>query len=300
MGELGLNKIFGAILATVLVIFALKEVTYIVFPSGDGHGGHHGEEHEMSLNEQIAERYAYYVEVADSSGGAAVVEEVFDLGLALASADPALGERAFRGKCVTCHTIEEGGANGTGPNLHAMMGAQKHSVDGFSYSNAMTQLEGAWTYENMSDWLENPAGYVRGTSMAFAGLRRDDERANVIAYLASYTPDAPAFPDPLPAESDSAEADGETEAADVIEAAATETVEAVEVVVEEAAAAADVVAEEATAATDAVVEETAAATEVVVEAAEDAVEAVEDTVEAVTDEAADAVEEATEEAPSEE
>lgn len=294
MGELGLNKIFGAILATVLVIFALKEVTYIVFPSGDGHGGHHGEEHEMSLNEQIAERYAYYVEVAEG-GGAAVVEEVFDLGLALASADPALGERAFRGKCVTCHTIEEGGANGTGPNLYGIMSAQKHAVPGFTYSNAMTQLEGPWTYENMSEWLENPAGYVRGTSMAFAGLRRDDERANVIAYLASYTPDAPPFPDPLPAETDVAEETGEAVEAEVAVAAgdapalATGEVETLEAVDGTAPVADDAV-------------ETELVPGVVADAVDESVDAVEEATEAVTEEATDAVEEANEEAeaPSEE
>ncbi len=286
MGELGLNKIFGALLATILVVFALKEVTYIVFPSGDGHGGHHGEEHEMSLNERIASRYAYYVEVADG-GGAAVVEEVFDLGLALASADPALGERAFRGKCLTCHTVEQGGANGTGPNLYGIMGAQKHAVPGFAYSNAMTALEGAWTYENMSDWLENPAGYVRGTSMAFAGLRRDDERANVIAYLTSYSPDAPPYPDPLPEATEFAEETGEAVEAEVAVAAgddpaqATGEIETLDVVDGTAPATGDA-------------GEVELVPDTVTDAVEESVEAVEDAAETASDEASEAVEEAEE------
>ena len=300
MGELGLNKIFGALLATVLVVFGLKEVSAIVFPSGDGHGGgHHGEEHEVSLNEKFAERYAYYVEVAEG-GSSGAEEEVFDLGLALASADPALGERAFKGKCVTCHTVEEGGANGTGPNLFGIMGAAKHAAPGFNYSSAMLALEGEWSYQAMNDWLENPAGYVRGTSMAFAGLRREDERANVIAYLASYSPDAPAFPAPLAAETDTADT-----AEELVEeaAVANATEEAVGAVVETVSDEGEgAVVEEL--AVEAVAEEGAAAIETVEAAADELVETadttVDEAVEAVSESAEEAVEDAVETVTTEE
>ena len=218
MGDLTLNKILGTLLAAALVIFGLRELAHGTFaPPSHYHGDDHGE--EKSLNEQLAERFAYYVEIADAGGGAEEEEEVFDLGLALASADVSRGERSFVGKCSTCHTIDDGGSNGTGPNLWAIMGAEKNNMDGFNYSGALEATAEGWSYQNMNDWLYNPSAYASGTSMAFAGLRRDDERANVIAYLASMTPNAPAFPDPIPAEAPeideaSLEAEGDMQAVD--------------------------------------------------------------------------------------
>lgn len=200
MGELGLNKIFGALLATALGVFALQTLSSIVFSHGSD-GGHHGEEHAeaASMSDKMCEKFAYCVEVADAGGAGGEEEEMFDLGLLLANADVARGERTFKGKCTTCHTIEQGGSNGTGPNLYNTVGAEKAHHDGFAYSAALSGMEGEWTYEALNEWLYNPAGYARGTTMSFAGLRRDDDRINVIAYLASYTDNAPAFPDPLPA-----------------------------------------------------------------------------------------------------
>lgn len=205
MGDLFWNKVFGAILAVILGIMALQALSSTVF--GHGGGGHHGEE-EHSLNEWAQSRFAYYTEIAETGGGAEAVEEVYDLGALLAAADPTSGERAFKAKCSTCHTIDAGGANGTGPNLHDIIGASHAHAAGFGYSSAMQATSGeTWTYENIDHWLENPSSYIRGTSMAFAGLRRDDERADVIAYLAQNTTNAPAFPEPLPEESgDGAEA----------------------------------------------------------------------------------------------
>ncbi|MEM7766658.1 MAG: c-type cytochrome [Pseudomonadota bacterium] len=197
MGELTINKFLGTLIAAALVLFGLRELAHVTFaPPYHGSHGDHGE--TKTLNEQFAEKYAYYVEVAEQLEEG-VPEPVFDLGLALANADIARGERSFNAKCVTCHTIAEGGANGTGPNLHAIMGVEKNHTAGFNYSGALTSGE-TWTYAAMDAWLYNPSAYASGTSMAFAGLRRDDERADVIAYLATQTPNAPAFPDPLPIE----------------------------------------------------------------------------------------------------
>ncbi|MGB1068585.1 MAG: c-type cytochrome [Henriciella sp.] len=199
MGELGLNKVFGAILAVALVILGLREVSSIVFG-----GGHHGEHHYASVNEWAAESFAYRVEMTENSS-AEVVEEVYDLGLLMAGADISAGERSFKGKCATCHSIDQDGVNGTGPNLFAIVGAAKGAKDGFSYSGALTVTEGDWSYENLDLWLEAPSRYARGTSMAFAGLKRDNERANMLAYLAAYTPEAPEFPQPLPSAEESVE-----------------------------------------------------------------------------------------------
>ncbi|MEQ9436942.1 c-type cytochrome [Hyphomonas sp.] len=231
MGELGVNKILGALLATALGLMGLHQLSAIVFSHGSG-AEHHGDEHAeaTSMSEQMCAKYAYCVEVAGSGGGSEVVEVVFDLGAAMASADAARGERAFKAQCATCHTINEGGANGTGPNLYGVVGAAKAAHAGFAYSAALSGMGGDWSYENMNAWLENPSAYARGTSMSFAGLRRDPDRVNVIAYLAANSPNAPAAPAPLPAsdedvaaEGEAAPAEGEAEAP--ADAAETEAVE---------------------------------------------------------------------------
>lgn len=209
MGELGLNKIFGALLAIGLVILGLREVSTIVF--GGGHHEHH--EYE-SLNEWAESNFkGFRVDIAEVGGGADIVEEIYDLGALLLAADVSVGERSFRAKCASCHTIEQGGPNGTGPNLYGILGAEKQAVSGFNYSGALSSTEGNWSWTNMDAWLANPSAYARGTSMAFAGLNRDDERASVLAYLASYSPDAPPPPDPLPAPEETGDLtpiDGET------------------------------------------------------------------------------------------
>lgn len=282
MGELGLNKIFGALLAVGLVVLGLKEVSTIVF--GGGHHGHH--EYE-SLNQWAEENFhGYRIDIAETGGSGVVPEEIYDLGLLLLGADLAVGERSFKAKCASCHTIEDGGSDGTGPNLYATLGAAKQSHAGFNYSGALSNTEGDWSWERMDAWLENPGSYARGTSMAFAGLKRDNERASVLAYLASYSPDAPQQPEPLPevtAEGDAEEAAGDLAETDetVIDGAAQDATE----LAEDAAIGTEAVADQAIeaaadAGTDAIADATAAA-----EGAVDTVtDAVEDAAENVTDE----------------
>ena len=106
-----------------------------------------------------------------------------DLGTLLAAADPAAGEKVFA-KCVSCHTIEQGGATGIGPNLYGIVGKPigKHAA-GFAYSSALAEHGGDWTYENLDPWLASPNGFASGTKMSFAGLSKPEDRANVIAFL---------------------------------------------------------------------------------------------------------------------
>ena len=230
MGELGVNKIIGALLATALGLMGLHQLSGIVFSHGSD-AEHHGDEHAeaTSMSEQMCAKYAYCVEVAGSGAGAEVVEVVFDLGAALASADASKGERTFKAQCATCHSIVDGGANGTGPNLYGVVGAAKAAHPGFAYSAALSGMGGSWTYENLNAWLNNPSSYARGTSMSFAGLRRDPDRANMIAYLVANSPNAPALPAPLAASDEAVPAEGEAAAAEgeAAPAEATET-EAIE------------------------------------------------------------------------
>jgi len=121
-----------------------------------------------------------------------------DLGTLLAAADPAKGEAVFA-KCMACHTIDQGGANGIGPNLYAIVGKPvgKHAA-GFAYSGDLAGHGGAWDYPTLDAWLHSPKGLVPGTKMSFAGLSNPEDRANLIAYLKA-NGGGPDFPAPAAA-----------------------------------------------------------------------------------------------------
>lgn len=111
----------------------------------------------------------------------------------LTEASVTSGERSFR-KCQACHTIDEGGDNRVGPNLYGVVGADIAHHEGYSYSQALIDKAGTWTFEELDAFLSNPQNAVPGTKMSFAGLRNVEERANVIAYLREQS----ANPVPLP------------------------------------------------------------------------------------------------------
>ncbi|QLL43998.1 c-type cytochrome [Sulfitobacter pontiacus] len=102
----------------------------------------------------------------------------------LAQGDPAAGEKVFR-KCKACHTVEEDGPSRVGPNLYGIVGASVAAVDGFRYSGALSDHGGDWTPDRLAAFLANPRKVVPGTKMSFAGLRKPEDQADVIAYLAS-------------------------------------------------------------------------------------------------------------------
>lgn len=103
--------------------------------------------------------------------------------------DAAAGEKVFR-KCQACHAVGDGAENKVGPVLNGVVNRAVAAVEGFAYSKALTSLadEGrTWTPEELSAFLEKPRDYAKGTKMAFVGLRKDEERQDVIAYLATFT-----------------------------------------------------------------------------------------------------------------
>ncbi|AKH42644.1 cytochrome c [Altererythrobacter atlanticus] len=138
----------------------------------------------------------------------------------MATADASAGERVFA-KCVSCHTIEQGGANGIGPNLHGVIGEPiGQGAGGFAFSGALSSIGGEWTFEQMDEWLKSPRSFAPGTKMSFAGLSSMEDRANVIAYLNANGSNLP-LPEvqAAPAEEEAAEA-AEGEAAESGEEAA--------------------------------------------------------------------------------
>jgi len=100
----------------------------------------------------------------------------------LQTADAARGEAAFR-KCSACHTVNQGGANGTGPNLFGSLGNRiAHRAD-YSYSDALRNHGGNWDWDSMSAWLRQPRSFAQGTKMTFAGLSDPQERADLMLFL---------------------------------------------------------------------------------------------------------------------
>lgn len=183
MNAYELNKIIGAVLAALVFAMGVGVISDIIF------------------TEEALEEPAYRIAVASATdtGDEAEVAEEPPFAVFLASADAAAGESASR-VCSACHSFDEGMENKIGPALYGVVGREIGVVEGFAYSNALAEHEAeVWSYDALDGFLENPQGWAPGTSMGYAGIKDPQERANVVAYLASVTPDAPAFPEP-PAE----------------------------------------------------------------------------------------------------
>ena len=102
----------------------------------------------------------------------------------LASADAGKGAKIAK-KCASCHSFNKGGKNKVGPNLWNIVNKSKASVDGYKYSKALSGYGGAWDWDALNGFLANPKAYVKGTKMAYAGLKKDGDRAAMLAYLRS-------------------------------------------------------------------------------------------------------------------
>ncbi len=176
------NMGVGALLGTVFVLMSVSIASEGIFHSG------------------APEKEGFTI-VAEETGGEAAgggeAAAAVPIATLLASADAGAGETVFK-KCASCHTPEKGGPNKVGPGLWDVVNRPVASHEGFSYSAGMTTFsEGhkvVWDYDHLSFFLEAPKKHVPGTAMGFAGLKKDDERANLIAYLRTLS-DNPA---PLP------------------------------------------------------------------------------------------------------
>ncbi|MEW9854914.1 c-type cytochrome [Novosphingobium sp. M1R2S20] len=150
------------------------------------------------------ETMGYEIEGVEAEGGGAGEVPIATL---LATADVAKGESVFA-KCTSCHTINAGGANGIGPNLHGVLGKPLAQHAGFAFSDALKSKGGTWTFETMNEWLKSPKAFAPGTKMTFAGLSKAEDRANLMAWMNTQgsnlpLPEAPAAE--APAEEGAAE-----------------------------------------------------------------------------------------------
>ena len=182
MDSFEINKIIAAVLLTALIVIGIGKFTDILF---------HVEKPKNS---------AYKVdglESAVSSSDSEVKDEKemvkVDIGQLLAMGDLAHGQKVFK-KCSACHMIASDGKNMIGPNLWSVIGRQAGSVADYKYSKAMVAYGKNWTFEEMNAYLIKPQAYIKGTKMAFAGLRKEKDRASVILYMNSKSNN----PKPLP------------------------------------------------------------------------------------------------------
>jgi cytochrome c len=181
MDSFEINKIIAAILLTALIVIGIGKFTDILF-------------HVEKLKESAYKVEGLETSVAKTSSDSETKEvEKVDIGQLLALGDLVHGEKVFK-KCSACHMIASGGKNMIGPNLWSVIGRTAGSVNDYKYSKAMVAYGKEWTFEEMNSYLIKPQAYVKGTKMAFAGLRKEKDRASVILFMNSKS----SSPKPLP------------------------------------------------------------------------------------------------------
>ena len=179
MNSFEFNKIAGAFLMSLLIITVIGHIGNFIIPKPVVH--HEDAGHETNAGAQTA-----------AAAPEAPAKPIAEL---LKTARAQEGAKFFKTKCTSCHNSEKGGANKVGPNLWNIVGDQKGDPHlNFNFSDAMKAKGGTWTYDDLSAFLMNPKGFVPGTRMTFVGLKKDEERANVIAFLRAQADS----PKPLP------------------------------------------------------------------------------------------------------
>ena len=180
MNSLELNKVFAAVLTAGITFMVAGQVGKILV---------HGEKPNES-----AIRIGDPIGGAPSAAPAAAAAGPEPITVLLASADAEAGQQVAARNCGACHSFNQGGRTGIGPNLYGIVGAPHGHVEGFNYSAVLKGKQGPWNYDELNAWLYKPATYAPGTRMSYAGLVNTQQRANLIAYLRTLSPN----PKPLP------------------------------------------------------------------------------------------------------
>ena len=165
MDSFEINKIITAVLVVFLVVFGIGKISDIVF---------HVEKPNTS---------AYKVEFAevDQTKASSSVQTV-DIAALLALGTVEQGQKVFK-KCSACHSIKKGGRNNIGPALYNVLGRNMGALEDYKYSKALIAFGKDWTFDEMNNFLIKPTTYIKGTKMAFAGLKKEKDRASVILYM---------------------------------------------------------------------------------------------------------------------
>ena len=180
MDSFEINKIVAAILMVALLIIGIGKLSDIIF----------------YVEKPETPGYAVDIEQTQTVSTSSISEttdDKIDMVALMALGDLATGEKVFK-KCAACHSIVKGGKNNIGPALYNVVGRQVGIVGDYKYSKALAAYGKEWTFEELNGYLIKPAKWIKGTKMAFAGLRKEKDRASVILYLNQNTDN----PLPLP------------------------------------------------------------------------------------------------------
>tara|TARA_B110000971_G_C19923446_1_gene460355 strand:- start:511 stop:1050 length:540 start_codon:yes stop_codon:yes gene_type:complete len=168
MDSFEINKIVAAVLLVALLVIGIGKLSNVIF---------HVDKPETP---------GYTVDVDQVSltslNSTEPIEEKIDIAALMSMGDVVSGEKIFK-KCAACHSIAKGGKNNIGPALYNVVGRQVGGVSDYKYSKALSAYEKKWSYEELNGFLIKPAKWIKGTKMAFAGLRKEKDRASVIKYL---------------------------------------------------------------------------------------------------------------------
>ena len=168
MDSFEINKIIAAVLMVALLLIGIGKVSGIIF----------------HVEKPKTPGYAVEVEevVNASSSTAEVAEKKVDIAALMTMGDVETGMKVFK-KCSACHSITKGGKNKIGPALYNVVGRKVGGVSDYKYSKALIAYEKEWTFEELNGFLIKPSKWIKGTKMAYAGLRKESDRASVIKYL---------------------------------------------------------------------------------------------------------------------
>ncbi|WP_246175784.1 c-type cytochrome [Roseovarius bejariae] len=198
-----LTKVVGAFCGALLIFLLGGWAAELIYHTGGGHGDGHEQ--------------AYVIDTGEDEGGEAEEDTGPSFEELFVAADAGKGERIFN-KCKACHNLEKG-ANATGPYLYGVVGRDVDTAEGYSYSGSLEKVADVWTPQNLQAFLENPAGYAPGTTMGFAGVKKMEDRANLIAFLDQTDGDTYEIEVPAAEEAPAEEA---TDAAEIDQAAPEE------------------------------------------------------------------------------
>ena len=168
MDSFEINKIVAAVLMVALLVIGIGKLSSVVF----------------HVEKPKTPGYAVEVEqpTTVSSSTETTVEEKIDIAALMSMGDVTVGEKIFK-KCAACHSIVKGGKNKIGPALYNVVERKVGEVADYKYSKALAAYNKNWTFEELNGFLQKPAKYIQGTKMAYAGLRKEKDRASVIKYL---------------------------------------------------------------------------------------------------------------------